>query len=236
MRQPLAPFLAIPALLISLLTGCNPPTPALGKLIAPTLTAQRRASGPLQVILTYDTGKTGGCGTVPNLRATLDGMGVAGSAGSYDPMAMNETDRCQFPGFLITPDTKTTPREIVFTDDVTTMTMVINTLNLGTAVADSPPATLHSAGTVRWLVSAPAEGTNSYKATFTPSGGAEAVWTEGAQLPSSLTVTIPTQTASASGDVALTWLVNTTVTKCEGLASCSAVVQGTASFKAVVSP
>lgn len=220
---------------LSLLVGCGPATPELGKLISPVITAQRRNGGDLQVILTYDNTKTA-CGAVQNLRATLDGQNVAASAGSFDPMQMSEADRCQFPGFLIKPDTRTTPREIVFTDDVTTMTMTVNTLNLGTAIPDSPPATMRSGYMLRWLNSPPPEGTTSYKVAFTPGSGAEVTWAEGTSLGSTLTTAVPTQTASASGTVALTWLVATMVTKCEVATSCSATIQGAASFPAVLQP
>lgn len=220
---------------LGVLAGCGPATPELGKLISPVITAQRRNGGDLQVILTYDNTRTA-CGAVQNLRATLDGQNVAASAGSFDPMQMNEADKCQFPGFLITPDIRSTPREIVFTDDVTTMNMTVTTLNVGTAVADSPPATLRSGYMLRWLTSAPTEGTTSYKVTFTPNGGAETTWVEGTALTSTLTTPVPTQTASANGTVTLSWLVNSTVTRCEVATSCSVVIQGAASFPAVLQP
>jgi hypothetical protein len=220
---------------VALTPACAPPTPTLGKLSAPAITAQRRLGGQLQVILTYDTTKTP-CGAVQNLRATLDGQNVAASAGAFDPEAKTETERCTFPGFLIAPENKSTPRDIVFTDDVTTMTMTLSTLNLGTAIADSPPATIRGGAMLRWLTSLPGEGTSNFKVTFTPMGGAEALWLEGATLPATLNATVPPQTASASGDIALTWLVATQVTKCDGPVSCEAVVQGVVSYKAVVSP
>lgn len=220
---------------LALASSCAPPSPTLGKLSAPAITAQRRLGGQLQVILTYDTDKTP-CGAVQNLRVTFDGQNVAASAGAYDPMAMTEVERCTFPGFLLAPDNKSTPREIVFTDDVTTLTMTLNTLNLGTAIADSPPATIRSGTSLRWLSSPPTEGTSNFKVTFTPAGGAESLWQEGTNLPSTLNVTVPPQTASASGDIALTWLVATQVTRCDGLVSCEAVVQGVTTYKAVVSP
>lgn len=229
-----APRLVVASFIVAF-TACQPAAPTLASLSAPAITAQRRLGGALQVILTYDTAKTP-CGTVQNLKVTLDGQNVAASAGTYDPMAATEVERCTFPGFLITPEVKSGPRDIVFTDDVTTLKMTVNTFNLGTAIADSPPATLRANSTVRWLATPPTEGTASYKATFTPVGGAEATWAEGTQLPSTLTVTVPAQTNSASGDVALTWLVATQVSACEGLSSCEAVVQGTATFRAVVSP
>jgi hypothetical protein len=220
---------------LALLAGCGPATPELGKLISPVITAQRRNGGALQVILTYDNTKTA-CGAVQNLRATLDGQNVAASPGSFDPMAMNEAEKCQFPGFLITPEMRTTPREIVFTDDVTTMNMTLTTLNLGTAIADSPPATLRSGYMLRWLTSMPPEGTTSYKLSFTPTGGAEVTWAEGSTVGSTLTTPVPNQTSSASGTVTLSWLVNSTVTKCEVATACTAIIQGAASFPAVLQP
>ncbi|MFT3712252.1 MAG: hypothetical protein QM817_31795 [Archangium sp.] len=220
---------------LALLAGCGPATPELGKLISPVITAQRRNGGALQVILTYDNTKTA-CGAVKNLRATLDGQNVAASAGSFDPMQMNEADKCQFPGFLITPDMKSTPREIIFTDEVTTMNMTVTTLELGTAIADSPPATLRSNYMLRWLTSPPSQGTSSYKVSFTPNGGAEATWAEGTSLGTTLTTPVPTQTVSANGTVTLSWLVNSMVTKCEVATSCTATIQGSANFPAVVQP
>lgn len=229
LRTALVSFLSVSLL------ACNAPTPSLAKLVAPALTAQRRAGGDLQVILTYDTTKTD-CGTVPNLVATFDGANVAASAGSFDPKAMTETERCQFPGFLLTPTSKADSREIVFSDGATTMSMSLSTVDVGSAIADSPPATIRSGTSLRWLTSMPAAGTKSFKVTFTPAGGAEATWLEGTTLGATQSATVPPQTASASGDVGLTWLVNSTVLKCEGLASCEAVIQGTATYKAVVSP
>jgi len=228
-----------PVLLATVLlftTACEPPTPALAKLVSPVLTAQRRLSGPLQVILTYDTVKTGGCGAVPNLRATLDGQNVAASAGAYVPEATDEALRCQFPGFLITPDVRATPREILFTDGVTTMSMTVNTLNLGSATPDSPPATFRPGNTLRWLGSPPAEGTTSWKVAYTPNGGAETTWGEGTNMPDSFTVTVPPVTVATSGLVNATWLVNATVQQCVGAASCEVVVQGNAPLNAVVVP
>lgn len=228
------PFVSL-LIAFAVLAGCGPATPELGKLISPVLTAQRRNGGDLQVILTYDNTRTA-CGAVQNLRATLDGQNVAASAGSFDPMAKTESEKCQFPGFLIKPDMKSTPREIIFTDDVTTMNMTLTTLNLGTSVPDSPPATLRSGYMLRWLNSLPPEGTTSYKVTFTPMGGAEATWTEGTSLGSTLTSAVPTRTVSASGTVALTWIVNSMVTKCEVATACTATIQGAANFPAVVQP
>jgi hypothetical protein len=226
-------FLTAAALLLS--TACAPPTPTLARLSTPVITAQRRLGGPLQVILTYDTSRTA-CGEVPNLRATLDGNAVNASAGSLVPEAKTEADRCLFPGFLITPEIKNTPREIVFTDDVTTFNLTVNTLNLGSAVPDAPPATFRPGTQLRWLASPPSEGTSSWKVAYTPTGGAEVSWGEGANLPDSVSVTVPATTVASSGIVALSWLVNTTVSKCEGLDSCAVTVQGNAPLNAVVVP
>ncbi len=223
------------AAVLFLSTACEPPTPALGKLISPVLTAQRRLGGALQVILTYDTAKTA-CGAVPNLRATLDGQNVAASAGVFNPDAKEPTERCQFPGFLFTPDTRSTPREILFTDDVTTVSMTVNTLNLGSALPDSPPATLRSGTMLGWIGSPPDVGTSSWKVSYTPQGGAETTWGEGTNMPRSFSVTVPSVTVATSGIVMASWVVNTAVQKCEGLSSCAVVVQGAAPLTAVVVP
>jgi hypothetical protein len=223
------------AAVLLLTTACEPPTPSLAKLTSPVITAQRRLGGPLQVILTYDTARTP-CGSVPNLVATLDGNPVNASSGAWVPEAMNASDRCQFPGFLITPEVRSAERVITFGDGATSFVMAINTLNLGSAVPDSPPATFHPGNVLRWLGSPPNEGTATWKVAYTPSGGAETSWGEGTAMPSSLMVTVPAVTAASSGIVALSWVVNTQVSRCEGLESCSVVVQGNAPLNAVVVP
>ena len=225
-------LLATTALLFS---ACEPPTPELAKLASPALTAQRRLGGPLQVILTYDTAKTG-CGTIPNLRATLDGQNVNASAGLANPEAANETDRCQFPGFLITPDGRTTTREILFTDDVTTFSMTVSTLNLGSAIPVSPPATFTPGAVLRWDATPPAQGTSSWKVAYTPQGGAEVLWGEGADLPHAFQVTVPAVTSATSGKVTASWIVNAAVQSCVGAKDCSVLVQGAAVLDAVVVP
>lgn len=227
--------LSVGFLLATVLSACGPATPELGKLSSPVLTAQRRLSGPLQVILTYDTAKTG-CGAVQNLRATLDGANVQASAGAWIADAATEADKCQFPGFLITPADKSTPREIVFTDDVTTLKLVVNTLELGSALPDAPPATFKPGNLVKWVTTPPAAGTSSWKLAYTPNGGAEQVWGEGTNLPTSVSSTVPAITSATSGIVTLSWLVNASVQTCEGAASCSVVVQGAANLNAVVVP
>ncbi|MFZ5444112.1 MAG: hypothetical protein ACOZQL_29215 [Myxococcota bacterium] len=222
-------------LVVSLLAGCGPATPELGKLVSPVITAQRRHSGPLQAILTYDAAKTG-CGEVKNLRATFDGDPVQASAGSWNAEAASESDRCQYPGFLLTPAMKSGSREIVFTDDVTTLKLAVSTLELGSAIPDAPPATFRPGTVVKWVTSPPATGTSSWKVEYTPNGGSATTWAEGTSLPSSVSATVPAVSAASSGIVTLSWLVNSTVQACSGASSCSVVVQGAADLNAVVVP
>jgi hypothetical protein len=225
----------VAAMVSGLVSACGPATPELGKLVSPVLTAQRRLSGPLQVILTYDTAKTG-CGEVQNLKATLDGNAVQASAGQFIADAPSESERCQFPGFLITPENKSTPRTIVFTDDVTTLKLTVSTLELGSAIPDAPPATFKPGTVVKWVATPPAAGTTSWKVAYTPNGGAEVVWGEGTNLASTFQATVPAVTSATSGVVRASWLVNATVQACEGAASCTVTVQGSADLNAVVVP
>lgn len=223
------------ALLCVALSACAPPVPELAKLSAPVLTAQRRMSGPLLVVLSYDTQKTP-CGAVGFLRATLDGVALEGSPGQRVVNQADGTQSCEFPNYSVLPAAGTTPRELVLTDDVTQVSMTLDTLNVGSASAESPPATLRPGMTVRWNAYPPSAGTSSFNVLFTPEGGSPVTWDQGPSLPSTFTVTVPAVTAAASGIVAATWMVNAAVTKCEGVTSCSATIQGAATFPAVVAP
>lgn len=225
----------LPALGVALLlSACEPPLPILAKLSSPVLSAQRRMGGPLLVVLSYDTKKTP-CGAVNFLRATLDGIAMGGSPGQRI-VNMDGTETCELPNYSLPVNNGTLPREIVVTDDVTAVSMTLDTLNVGSANAESPPATLRSGYVLRWNAAPPTAGTTSWNVIFTPEGGAAVTWGEGTNLPSSFSVTVPTVTSAASGTVAATWLVNATVTKCEGVGSCSATIQGAGSFPAVVAP
>ncbi len=128
------------------------------------------------------------------------------------------------------------PREIIVTDDKVSVSMTVSTLNVGQASPDFPPATLRAGYVLRWSASPPSAGTSSWNVIFTPEGGAPITWTEGTNLPSSFTATVPNVTNAASGTVAATWLVNTTITRCEAVANCSATIQGAGTFLAVVAP
>lgn len=223
------------ALLCVASTACAPPVPVLAKLSAPVLTVQRRMSGPLLVVLSYDEQKTP-CGAVERLHASLDGVNLDGSAGRRVVSQTDGSESCEFPYFSGTPAAGAAPREIVLTDDVTTLAMTLDTLEVGSASAESPPATLHSGYALRWNAFPPRQGTSSFNVLFTPEGGSAVTWFEGTQLPSTFTVTVPPITAAASGKVAATWLVNAAVTRCEGVASCSATLQGAGTLSAVVAP
>jgi hypothetical protein len=228
-------FRVLPALGVALLlSACEPPIPILAKLSSPVLSAQRRMGGPLLVVLSYDTRKTP-CGEVNFLRATLDGIAMGGSAGQRI-VNQDGSETCELPNFSAAVNNGTTPREIVLTDDVTAVSMTLDTLNVGNANAESPPATLRPGYVLRWNAAPPSAGTTSWNVIFTPEGGAAVTWGEGTNLPSSFNVTVPTVTSAASGVVAATWLVNAAVTKCEGVGSCSATIQGAGTFPAVVAP
>ncbi|MDP1823711.1 MAG: hypothetical protein Q8L48_10725 [Archangium sp.] len=217
-----------------LLSACEPPIPILAKLSAPVLSAQRRMGQRLLVVLSYDTKKTP-CGAVNFLRATLDGIAMEGSAGQRIVNA-DGSETCEFPNYSLEVNNGTTPREIVVTDDVTAVSMTLDTINVGNANPESPPATLRPGYVLRWNAVPPSAGTSSWNVIFTPEGGTAVTWGEGTNLPSSFSVTVPAVTSAASGTVAATWLVNTVVTKCEGAGSCSATIQGAGSFLAVVAP
>lgn len=219
----------------ALLSACEPPAPTLATLSSPVITAQRRMGKELLVVVTYDDKKTP-CGTVTGLRATLDGQAMGGSAGARMVDMMTGTVTCEFPNFAIEPANGTMPREIVITDDVHSIKMTVDTLNVGSANAESPPATLRSGAVQRWTASPPSTGTSSWKVDFTPQGGAATIWTEGSNLPTSFSATVPVVTSAASGTVAASWIVNTMVTLCEGAASCTATIQGASTFLAVVAP
>ena len=216
------------------LSACEPPIPILAKLASPVLTVQRRMSGPLFVVLTYDDKKTP-CGAVNFLRAQLDGNAMNGNAGARVVDEMTGAVSCAFPSYSINVNEGTMPRELVVTDDVTALTMVIDTLNVGSASANFPPATLRPGYVLSWSANPPSAGTNSWNVIFTPEGGAPITWGQGGNLSSSISVTVPAVTSAASGVVAATWEVKTAVTKCEG-ATCSAFVQGAGTFPAVVAP
>jgi hypothetical protein len=217
------------------LSACEPPTPILAKLASPVLTAQRRMSGPLLVVLSYDSKKTP-CGEVNFLRATFDGRDVTGSAGSRVVDKTTGVETCEFPNYTIPVSDGTMPREILLTDDITAVRMTIDTLNVGSASADFPPATLRPGYVLRWSASPPSAGTKSWNVIFTPEAGAPVTWGEGGNLSSSFSVTVPPVTTAASGVVAATWLVNAAVTKCEGVGTCTAAIQGAGTFPAVVAP
>ena len=216
------------------LTACQPPIPILAKLSSPVLSAQRRLGKDLLVVLTYDKERTP-CGAVNFLRAQLDGVAMGGSPGQRIVDEKTGAVTCEFPNYSIPVANGTAPREIVITDDVTSISMTIDSLNVGSASPEFPPATLHSGYMLRWSASPPSAGTKSWNVIFTPEGGAAITWGEGANLQSSFTVAVPTVTAAASGTVAATWLVNSKIAKCEG-ATCDATIQGAGTFQAVVAP
>ena len=226
--------LAFAVISLAAWSACAPPTPILAKLASPVVAAQRRMGGPLLVVLTYDDTKTP-CGAVDFLHATLDGVAIDGNAGQRIVDDKTGAVTCAFPNFTVTPSIVTTPREIVLTDDVTSISMTIDSVNVGSASADFPPATLHPGYALRWSASPPNVGTSSWSVIFTPTGGTPVTWDQGTDLQSSFTVTVPAITNPATGNVAATWLVKSAITRCEG-ASCEATIQGSGSFTAVVSP
>jgi hypothetical protein len=199
------------------------------------LTAQRRMGKELLVVLSYDDKKTP-CGTVAGLHATLDGVAMSGSAGQRIVDEKDGTVTCEFPNYAIQVADSAMPRVIVVTDDQVSVSMTLNTLNVGQASPEFPPATLRSGYVLRWSASPPSAGTSSYNVIFTPEGGGPITWTEGSNLPSSFSATVPSVTAAASGIVAATWLVNSTVSNCEAVANCVATIQGAGTFNAVVAP
>ena len=225
--------LLIPLCLV--LSACEPPIPTLAKLSSPVITAQRRLGKELLVVLTYDKEKTP-CGTVTDLRAELDGVVMPGSAGQRIVDEKDGSVTCEFPNYAIQVANGTMPRQIVVTDGVHAVKMTVDTLNVGNAIPESPPATLRPGYVLRWAAAPPSSGTSSWNVNFTPEGGSPVVWGEGSNLPSSFSVTVPSVNAAASGTVAATWLVNTAVTSCEGAASCTATIQGAGTFQAVVAP
>lgn len=218
-----------------MLMACEPPIPVLAQLSSPVLTAQRRLGKELLVVLTYDDKKTP-CGAVTSLRAQLDGVAMNGSPGQRVVDEKTGAVTCEFPNYTVQVGPGTTPREIVVTDDVTAVAMTLDTLEVGNANPEFPPATLRPGYVVRFTASPPPTGTTSWNVSFTPEGRAPIVWAEGSALPAAFSATVPAVTSAASGTVAATWLVNTTVTKCEGVASCNAIIQGAGSFLAVVAP
>jgi hypothetical protein len=227
--------ISIAALTCIAFSACEPPVPTLATLSSPVITAQRRMGKELLVVVTYDDKKTP-CGTVTNLHATLDGSPMSGNAGARNVDQMTGAVTCEFPNYAIQPANGTMPRAIVITDDVHAIKMTIDTLNVGSANAESPPATLRSGTTQRWTASPPPTGTSSWKVDFTPQSGAAVTWTEGTNLPASFSATVPAVTTAASGTVAASWIVNTMVTLCEGAASCTAMIQGASTFPAVIAP
>ena len=217
------------------LSACEPPIPTLAKLSSPVLSAQRRLGGDLLVVLSYDTKRTP-CGTVDFLRATFDGAAMTGTAGQRIVNKDTGAETCEFPNYAIPVSNGTAPREIVVTDDVVAVSMTLDTINVGSASPEFPPATLRSGYQLRWNVSPPASGTSSWNVIFTPEGGAPVTWTEGTELPSSISVTVPAVTQAASGTVAATWMVKTAITKCEAVANCEVTIQGAGKFLAVIAP
>lgn len=217
------------------LSACTPPNPTLATLSAPVVSMQRRLGGPLLVVLSYDAKQTP-CGSVEGLTATLDGATLEGSVGQrvVDPQTRAET--CEFPNWAASLNFSGQPRALTLTDGVTTIAMTADTLEVGSAIAASPPATLRGGTQVRWSTTAPPSGTSSWKVDFTPQGGAASTWGEGPSLPAQVDVTVPALDRAAAGTVALSWLVNASVTKCEAVASCELTLQGANSFAAVVSP
>lgn len=215
--------------------GCELPAPTLATIINPTLSLQRSKGGALQMLLNYDTARSA-CGEIANFKVTLDGEDVPASGGAFNKDAKDEDLRCTFPNFLTNPTMKSTPRTLVLTDDTSTYTMVIDSLDLGSALPSSPPPTLYAGDTVRWLTTLPAQGTTSWKATYTPNGGNEVVWLDGTQLPENVVTTVPAVNQSTQGPVALSWLMNATVTRCEGPSACNLTLQGYAQFVSVVNP
>lgn len=217
------------------LTACEPPVPTLGKLSSPVISAQRRLGKELLVVLSYDTKKTP-CGAVEALHARLDGVELNGSPGQRIVNEKDGTETCEFPNYAVLVANSTAPREIVVTDDVFSVKMTLDTLNVGSASPESPPATLRPGYLLRWSAAPPSTGTSSWNVIFTPEGGSPITWGEGGSLPANFSVTVPTVTTAASGTVAATWLVNTAVTLCEGAANCTATIQGAGTFQAVVAP
>lgn len=217
------------------LSACAPPNPTLAKMNSPVLSLQRRLGGPLLVVLSYDTTRTP-CGTVEGLTASLDGAALGGSAGQRVVDAKTGAESCEFPNFGANLNFSGQPRALTLTDGSTTLQMTADTLEVGGAIASSPPATLRSGASLRWSTSAPPQGTSSWKVDFTPTGGAPVGWLEGTALPATVDVTVPAVTNSSAGAITLSWLVNARVTACEGVAACELTVQGANSVPAVVAP
>lgn len=224
------------ALLGSLfLFSCTPPNPTLAKLSSPVLSMQRRLGGPLLVVLSYDDKKTP-CGTIENLAVSLDGAMLAGSAGQRLVDEKTGAESCEFPNFGANLNFSGQPRTLTVTDGATTMVMTADTLEVGGAIAQSPPATIKSGTVLRWSTNPPTPGTTSWKVDFTPTGGAAQSWTEGTAIPATVEVTVPDVNTSVSGTIALSWTVKTAVTKCEAVASCDLFVQGASLVQAVIAP
>lgn len=224
------------ALLGSLvLSSCTPPSPTLAKLSSPVLSMQRRLGGPLLVVLSYDDEKTP-CGTIENLAVSLDGAVLAGSPGKRLVDEKTGAESCEFPNFGANLNFSGQPRTLTVTDGATTMVMTADTLEVGGAIAQSPPATIKSGSLLRWSTNPPSTGTTGWKVDFTPAGGAAQRWTEGTSIPATVEVTVPAVDTSVSGTIALSWTVKTAVTKCEAVASCDLFVQGASLLQAVLAP
>lgn len=220
-------------LLLSLL-GCEPPVPILAKLSDPVLSVERNSSAKLSIGLSYDTKKTS-CGAVDWLRATFDGQPIEGTPGQR-VVNKDGSETCEFPSYSVDAVSKDTPREIVVTDDITTLSMTVDTVDVGIAIAESPPPTLRTGQVQRWLVSVPAVGTTRWKVVYTPQKGGSVSWVEGTDLPENPRATVPPVTNSSVGVLTLSWVVNASVTKCEGVKTCKATIQGAKSFDVVVAP
>lgn len=222
-------------LVAAALSACTPPNPTLAKLSSPVVSLQRRMGGPLLVVLSYDTKQTP-CGAVEGLTATLDGATLTGSTGQRVVDAQTGVEACEFPNYAANLNFSGQPRALTLTDGTTTIAVTADTLEVGSALAASPPATVRAGSSLRWSTSAPPSGTSSWKVDFTPQGGSAVTWAEGTSLPAQVDVVVPAIDRAASGTVALSWLVNAAVTKCEAVASCELTLQGASSFAAVVAP
>ena len=220
---------------VALFAGCDLPPPTLATMVKPVVTAQRLKGGALQAILTWDTSKTA-CGTLSGFRASLDEQPINASAGAYTPDAKEESLKCQFPGFLLSPASKNTPRTLVLSDDSSTFTITVDTLEVGTASAFSKPPTLRPGDTVRWQPVLPVQNTSSWSAGFTATDGTALTWQSGTTLSDDLEVTVPAVRDPLNGAAELRWVINSTVSRCEGPTTCDVKVEGFASFPVVINP
>lgn len=227
--------LLLAGLVVASSLACQRPPPTMATMADPTLTAQRQKGGALQALLTWDTDVTA-CGTLEHFTVTLDEQPINASAGRYDPDVEDPNLRCQFPSFLLLPESKTTPRTLVLSDDSSTFTVTVDTLDVGSSLPHTKPPSLRSGDTVRWDSTLPVQNSKSWKAGFTTTDGAQQTWQEGTTLPDAQTVTVPSITEPANGQVELSWVMNAQVTRCEGPSSCDITLEGYASFQAVLNP